>query len=145
MPKGGAQHGAAVANGGAHPHPTQPRMLPPPLLPAAAAGAPEQAAPEQAAPDARSPVAEGHCAGVHALALCAGHLCSAGSDATIRVWDPAMLALRRCACARPAFFLTISEAPSVWKRICMTDGAADEVELPTAPTYIPFCAAHEGR
>ena len=88
MPNG-APNGDTVANGGAHS--TQPRLLPPPLLPAAAA-----AAPGQAAPDARSSAAEGHCAGVHALALCAGHLCSAGSDATIRVWDPATLALRRC-------------------------------------------------
>ena len=56
---------------------------------------PAAAAPGQATPDACSLAADGHCATVGTLALCAGHLCSAGGDAMIRIWDPASLRLHR--------------------------------------------------
>lgn len=57
---------------------------------------PPLALPEEAQPDARSAPEEGHCASVQALTLAGGQLCSAGGDATIRVWHPASLRLQRC-------------------------------------------------
>lgn len=70
-------------------------MQPPPPL----------ALPEEATPDARSLPGEGHCASVCALALCGGLLCSAGGDASIRIWHPATLRLQRwgaCCCVMTA-------------------------------------------
>ncbi len=46
-------------------------------------------------PDVSSSPADAHCSTVHALAMCAGHLCSAGGDAMVRVWDTSSLKLHR--------------------------------------------------
>lgn len=40
---------------------------------------------------------DAHCGGVHTLALCGSHLCSAGGDAMIRIWDSTTLTRSRSA------------------------------------------------
>ena len=50
---------------------------------------------QEGIPDVNSSPADAHCSTVHALAMCAGHLCSAGGDAMVRVWDASSLKLHR--------------------------------------------------
>jgi hypothetical protein len=98
-PAGTALPDAGLANSGAQQQNGAAAHAPPPLA------LPDQALPVQALPDARSAPEEGHCASVQALALAARLLCSAGGDATIRVWDPASLRLQRCMPCPCALFL----------------------------------------
>lgn len=50
---------------------------------------------QKGVPDVTSSPADAHCSTVHALAMCASHLCSAGGDAMVRVWDSSSLKLHR--------------------------------------------------
>ena len=53
---------------------------------------------QEALPDVCSSKEDAHCGAVQTLALCGNHLCSAGGDAMIRIWDASTLAFLRCAC-----------------------------------------------